>query len=121
MWRHHTGRIWLLALIALARTATAQELRSPLMDRGNSVIQENAASLMPTLRGRHLYADQGVRVGRVREVRVGQDGTTLLAIVARRRLLGGGEIGIPVSTLSQVGPVLTMRGTRDTIQAIPPL
>jgi hypothetical protein len=121
MSRHHTGRICLLALIALARTATAQELRSPLMDRGNSVIQENAASLMPTLRGRHLYADQGVRVGRVREVRVGQDGTTLLAIVARRRLLGGGEIGIPVSTLSQVGPVLTMQGTRDTIRAIPPL
>jgi hypothetical protein len=36
-------------------------------------------------------------------------------------LLGGGEIGVPVSTLSQVGPVLTMQGTRDTIRAIPPL
>lgn len=121
MGRDQSGWVRRAALIAFASSASAQELRAPLVSRADSVIQENAASLMPVLRGRYLYADRGVLVGRAREVRVSRDGTTLLAIVARRRWLGGGEAGNPVPHLSQVGHALTMRGTRDTIRALAPL
>jgi hypothetical protein len=58
---------------------------------------------------------------RVRDVRVSHDGNTLIAVVARRRWLGGGEVGIPVPLLHQRDNDLTVSGTRETIRAIPPL
>lgn len=84
-------------------------------------MQINAASLVPTLRGRRLYADHHLVVGRVQDVRVSGDGNTLIAVVARRRWLGGGEIGVPVPHLRQVDNDLTINGTRETIRAIPAL
>ncbi|MDR7038940.1 hypothetical protein J2X36_003712 [Methylobacterium sp. BE186] len=80
----------------LAGEASAQEARTPFLDRADARMQMGAASLVPTLRGRWLYADHKLVVGRVRDVQVSQDGTTLVAVVARRRWLGGREIGIPV-------------------------
>jgi hypothetical protein len=45
----------------------------------------------------------------------------LIAIVAGRRWLGGGEIGVPVPHLHQVDNDVTVHGTRQTIRAIPAL
>ncbi|WP_336487508.1 PRC-barrel domain containing protein [Methylobacterium nigriterrae] len=110
-----------MTLAGAAGAAGAQGARSPLVQRADSMMQMSAASLMPTLRGRWLYADRGLVVGRVREVRVSQDGNTLVAVVVRRRWLGGGEVGVPVPRLRQVGNDLGMSGTRETIRAMPPL
>ncbi len=112
------GRALLLTLIPAC--AAAQPVRSTLADPVDSMMQMSAASLMPTLRGRWLYADDGSLVGRVREVRVSQAGNTLVAIVARRRWLGGGEIAVPVPTLRQEGAGLMVAGTSRTIRALPP-
>jgi len=109
------------AAITFASTAGAQETRSPVMDRADSRMQINAASLVPTLRGRWFYADHRLIVGRVQDVRVSVNGNTLIAVVARRRWLGGGEIGVPVPHLRQVDNDLTVHGTRQTIRAIPAL
>jgi hypothetical protein len=105
----------------LASGVRAQEARSSLVNQADSRMQSSAASLIPTLRGRWLYADQKLAVGRVRDVRVSHDGNTLIAVVARRRWLGGGEVGIPVPLLHQRDNDLTVSGTRETIRAIPPL
>ncbi|MGH1575130.1 PRC-barrel domain containing protein [Methylobacterium sp. P31] len=91
------------------------------MDQADSRIQSSAASLIPTLRGRWLYADHKLVVGRVRDVRVARDGSTLIAVVARRRWLGGGEVGIPVPLLHQRDNDLTVSGTRRTVRAMPAL
>ncbi|WP_236960624.1 PRC-barrel domain containing protein [Methylobacterium durans] len=109
------------AIVLVADGALAQAIRSTLADRVDSTMQMSAASLMPTLRGRWLYADNGLAVGRVREIRVASNGNTLVAIVARRRWLGGGEIGVPVPSLRQVGNDLVVSGTRSTIRAMPSL
>ncbi|MDR7036013.1 hypothetical protein J2X36_000749 [Methylobacterium sp. BE186] len=98
---------------------SAQEARSPLVDQADARMQLGAASLVPTLRGRWLYADHKLVVGRVQDVRVSADGTTLIAVVARRRWLGGGEIGIPVPHLRQADNDLSVSGTRESIQQIP--
>ncbi|WP_336490374.1 PRC-barrel domain containing protein [Methylobacterium nigriterrae] len=115
--RQHV-RAWTCALVMLAGEASAQEARSPLVDRADARMQIGAASLIPTLRGRWLYADHKLVVGRVQDVRVSQDGTTLIAVVARRRWLGGGEIGIPVPLLHQLDNDLTVSGTRESIRAM---
>jgi hypothetical protein len=109
------------AVMTLTGTAGAQEAVSSLVNRADSMMQMSAASLMPTLRGRWLYADRGLVVGRVREIRVSQDGNTLVAVVTRRRWLGGGEVGVPVPRLRQVGNDLSISGTREIIRAVPPL
>lgn len=115
-------RVWITAaILARVGTAHAQEARSPVLDRADSRMQINAASLIPTLRGRWLYADHRLVVGRVQDVRVSADGNMLIAIVARRRWLGGGEISVPVPLLRQVDNDLTVTGTRATIRAIPTL
>ncbi|MDR7040600.1 hypothetical protein J2X36_005383 [Methylobacterium sp. BE186] len=119
MQRH--VRAWACALVMLAGETSAQEVRTPLLDRADARMQIGAASLVPTLRGRWLYADHKLVVGRVQDVRVSADGTTLVAVVARRRWLGGGEIGIPVPLLRQADNELTVSGTRETIEAIPTL
>lgn len=108
-------------LMTITGGAGAQERRSPLLDQADSRIQLAAASLIPTLRGRWLYADQKLVVGVVRDVRVSQDGNTLMAIVARRRWLGGGEISVPVPLLHQLDNDLTVNGTRQSIRQIPSL
>lgn len=112
------GRAFLVTLIPAC--ASAQPVRSTLADPVDSRMQMSAASLMPTLRGRGLYADDGSLVGWVRDVRVSEAGNTLVAIVARRRWLGGGEVAIPVPTLRQQGASLTVAGTTRTIRALPP-
>jgi hypothetical protein len=109
-----------LLLTLIPACAAAQPVRSTLSDPVDSVMQMSAASLMPTLRGRWLYADDGSLVGQVREVRVSEAGNTLVAIVARRRWLGGGDIAIPVPTLRQDGATLTVSGSTRTIRALPP-
>jgi hypothetical protein len=115
-------RGWACALVMLAGGASAQQdAHRPLLDRVDSRMQLGAASLVPTLRGRWLYADRKLVVGRVQDVRVSQDGTTLIAVVARRRWLGGGEIGVPVPLMRQADNDLTISGTRETIWQIPPL
>ena len=101
--------------------ALAQPARSTLADPVDSTMQMNAAALMPTLGRRWLYADDGLVVGRVRAVRVSGAGNTLVAIVGRRRWLGGGEIAVPVPDLRQVGSSLTMTGTSRSIRALPQL
>ncbi|NEU13340.1 PRC-barrel domain containing protein [Methylobacterium sp. BTF04] len=110
-----------MTALTLAGPAGAQEPRSHLLDRADSRMHGNAASLVPTLRGRWLYADHRLVVGRVQDVRVSPDGNTLIAIVARRRWLGGGEIGVPVPHLRQVDNDLTITGTRQIIRTIPAL
>ncbi|WP_336492112.1 PRC-barrel domain containing protein [Methylobacterium nigriterrae] len=112
---------WACALVMLAGEASAQEARSSLVDRADARMQIGAASLVPTLRGRWLYADHKLVVGRVQDVRVSADGNTLVAIVARRRWLGGGEIGVPVPLMHQFDNDLTVSGTRETIRAMPAL
>ncbi|GJD79249.1 PRC-barrel domain-containing protein [Methylobacterium gregans] len=107
-----------LLLTLMTACAAAQPVRSTLGDPVDSMMQMSAASLMPTLRGRWLYTDDGSLVGRVREVRVSEAGNTLVAIVARRRWLGGGEIAIPVPTLRQEGASLMVAGTTQTIRAL---
>lgn len=114
-------RVWACALLMFASGVRAQEIRSSLVNQADSRMQSSAASLIPTLRGRWLYADHKLVVGRVRDVRVSQDGNTLIAIVARRRWLGGGEVGIPVPLLHQRDTDLTVTGTRETIRAMPAL
>jgi hypothetical protein len=114
-------RTWACALLMFASQVRAQEARSSLVNQADSRMQSSAASLIPTLRGRWLYADHRLVVGRVRDVRVSQDGNTLIVVVARRRWLGGGEVGIPVPLLHQRGNDLTVSGTRATIRAIPAL
>ncbi|WP_245516373.1 PRC-barrel domain containing protein [Methylobacterium segetis] len=109
------------AAMTLSGAALGQAAPTPLVNRADSMMQMSAASLMPTLRGRWLYADEGLVVGRVREVRVSADGNTLVAVVLRRRWLGGGEVGVPVPRLRQVGNDLSMSGTRAAIRAMPPL
>ncbi|MGH1587746.1 PRC-barrel domain containing protein [Methylobacterium phyllosphaerae] len=121
MPRHLRHMLWIAPAITLVGTAAAQEARSPVMDAAASRMQINAASLVPTLRGRWLYADHRLVVGRVQDVRVSTDGHTLIAVVARRRWLGGGEIGVPVPHLRQVDNDLTVDGTRQTIRAMPAL
>ncbi|MDR7039543.1 hypothetical protein J2X36_004319 [Methylobacterium sp. BE186] len=110
---------WACALLMLTGEASAQGARTPLLDRADARMQIGAASLVPTLRGRWLYADHKLVVGRVQDVRVSADGTTLVAVVARRRWLGGGEIGMPVPLLRQADNDLTVSGTRETIRQIP--
>ncbi len=112
------GRALFLTLVPAC--AAAQPVRSTLADPVDSRMQMSAASLMPTLRGRWLYADDGSLVGRVRDVQVSEAGNTLVAIVARRRWLGGGEIAIPVPTLRQQGDSLKVAGTTRTIRALQP-
>ncbi|MEE7448751.1 hypothetical protein MRF4_13570 [Methylobacterium radiotolerans] len=121
MPRHLRHWVHITTALTLAGTAAAQEARSPVMDAADSRMQINAASLVPTLRGRWLYADHRLVVGRVQDVRVSADGHTLIAVVARRRWLGGGEIGVPVPHLRQLDNDLTVDGTRQTIRAIPAL
>ncbi|MER2269846.1 PRC-barrel domain containing protein [Methylobacterium oxalidis] len=118
--RRHVSA-WACALVMLVSGAGAQEMRSALADRADARMQIGAASLVPTLRGRWLYADHKLVVGRVQDVGVSADGTTLVAVVARRRWLGGGEIGIPVPLLRQADNDLTVSGTRETIRAMPAL
>jgi hypothetical protein len=112
-------RVWACALLVSSGGVNAQEARSPLGVLADSRMQHGAASLVPTLRGRWLYADHKLVVGRVQDVRVSADGNTLIAVVARRRWLGGGEIGIPVPHLRQADNDLTVSGTRETIRQIP--
>jgi hypothetical protein len=121
MPRHVRHWVCVTAALTLADMAGAQETRSPLVDRADSRMQSGAASLVPALRGRWLYADHRLVVGRVQDVRVSADGNTLVAVVARRRWLGGGEIGVPVPHLRQVDNDLTVSGTRKTIRAMPAL
>jgi hypothetical protein len=116
--RQHV-RAWACVLVMLAGETRAQETRSLLVDRADSRMQIGAASLVPTLRGRWLYADHKLVVGRVQDVRVSQDGNTLIAVVARRRWLGGGQIGVPVPLLRQFDNDLTVSGTRETIRLMP--
>ncbi|MHB2210752.1 PRC-barrel domain containing protein [Methylobacterium sp. CM6257] len=104
-----------------ASDVRAQEVRSSLVNQADSRMQSSAASLIPTLRGRWLYADHRLVVGRVRDVRVSRDGSTLIAVVARRRWLGGGEVGIPVPLLHQRDNDLTVKGTREIIRQFPSL
>lgn len=108
-------------LMTTAGGAAAQEGRSPVSDQADSRMQFAAASLIPTLRGRWLYADRKLVVGYVCDVRVSQDGHTLIAIVARRRWLGGGEISIPVPLLHQRDNDLIVSGTRESIRQTPSL
>jgi len=116
--QRHVGA-WACALVMLTGGASGQDARSPLLDRADARMQIGAASLIPTLRGRWLYADHKLAVGRVQDVQVSPDGTTLLAVVSRRRWLGGGEVGIPVPYLRQVDNDLTVSGTRESIRAMP--
>lgn len=106
-------------LMTFAAGAGAQEGRSPLSDQADARMQLGAASLIPTLRGRRLYADQKLVVGYVRDVRVSKDGNTLIVVVGRRRWLGGGEIAIPVPLLRQQDNDLTITATRQSIRQIP--
>lgn len=106
-----------LALFTVA--AGAQEARWSTVDHADSRMQMAAASLIPTLKGRWLHADQKLVVGRVQDVRVSPDGHTLIAVVSRRRWLGGGAIGIPVPRLSQRDNDLTVGATRDDIRHAP--
>ncbi|MBN4098387.1 PRC-barrel domain containing protein (plasmid) [Methylobacterium sp. OT2] len=115
----HPAPVLACALALLASAARAQEARSLIAIQADSNMQMAAASLIPTLRGRWLHADQKLVVGRVRDVRVSQDGHTLIAVVSRRRWLGGGEIGIPVPRLHQRDNDLTVSGTRDEIRHVP--
>lgn len=133
--RDHPDRLWkavsmrrftlvgslVAASAATAGMAVAQTERSALTDQAASTMQMGAASLVPVLKRRWLYSDHGVAVGRVRDVRVSRDGHTLLAIVARRRWLGGGEIAVPVPNLRQSGNELVVSGTPDSIRAMPAL
>jgi hypothetical protein len=106
-------------LALLANAARAQEARSLVAVETDSRMQMAAASLIPTLRGRWLHADHKLAVGRVQDVRVSPDGHTLIAVVARRRWLGGGEIGIPVPRLHQRDNDLTVSATREDIRQLP--
>lgn len=58
----------------------AEEACSPLVDRGDSRMQLGAASPVPVpvpvLRGRWLYADHKLVVGRAQDVWVSPDGAT---------------------------------------------
>ncbi|ACK84899.1 hypothetical protein [Methylorubrum extorquens] len=92
MPRHLRHLVCIPAAITLAGTANAQETRSPVMDRADSRMQINAASLVPTLRGRWPYADHRLIVGRVQDVRVSANGNALIAVVACRRWLGEGRL-----------------------------
>ncbi len=109
-----------LLLMLIPACAAAQPARSALADPVDSMMQMSAASLMATLRGCWLYADDGSLVGRVREVQVSEAGNTFVAIVARRRWLGGGDIAIPVPNLRQEGSTLMVSGTTQTIRDLPP-
>ncbi|GEP07232.1 PRC-barrel domain containing protein [Methylobacterium oxalidis] len=113
--------VWACALVVLAGEASAQDARTSLLDRADARMQLGAASLVPTLRGRWVYADHKLIVGRVQDVRVSVDSTTLIAVVTRRRWLGGGEVGIPIPLLRQADNDLTVSGTRETIRAMPNL
>ena len=115
----HPARILACTLALLATAARAQETRSLVAVETDSRMQMAAASLIPTLRGRWLHADHKLAVGRVQDVRVSPDGHTLIAVVARRRWLGGGEIGIPVPRLHQRDNDLTVSATRDDIRQLP--
>jgi len=115
----HPARIAACTLAVLVTAAHAQETRSLVSVEADSRMQMAAASLIPTLRGRWLHADHRLAVGRVRDVRVSQDGQTLIAVVARRRWLGGGEIGIPVPRLHQRDNDLTVSATREDIRHLP--
>ncbi|WP_457107786.1 PRC-barrel domain containing protein [Methylobacterium sp. P5_C11] len=107
------------ALILFAGAARAQEARPLIAMQADSHMQMAAASLIPTLRGRWLHADHKLVVGRVQDVRVSQDGHTLIGVVARRRWLGGGEIGIPVPKLHQFNNDLIVSGTGEDIRQAP--
>ena len=115
----HPTRILACTLAVSAGAARAQEARSLIAMKADSTMQMAAASLIPTLRGRWLHADHKLVVGRVQDVRVSRDGHTLIAVVARRRWLGGGEIGIPVPRLLQLDNDLTVSGTREDIRHLP--
>lgn len=103
---------WACVLVMLAGEASAQEPRSPLVDAADSRMQIGAASLVPTLRRRWLYADHKLVVGRVKDVRVSADGTMLIAVVARRRWLGG---GVSVTSVNQPvnEPRIAVKGEDD--------
>ncbi|WP_236960291.1 hypothetical protein [Methylobacterium durans] len=63
-------RAWACALVMLAGEASAQDARTPLLDRADARMRIGAASLVPTLRGRRLHADHKLVVGRVEDARV---------------------------------------------------
>ena len=118
------ARAWesFAAVLLLAGSVHAREVRSHRMDRADWAAQMTASSLHAALRGRPVHDDGGRRVGRVWDVRVAEDRMTPVAIITLRRRLGGGRTAIPVALLKQVGNDLTIHGhygARQIIQSLP--
>lgn len=110
---------FLAGTLTFGSTVSAEDVQSPLDLRADSIAQMSAAALVPALRGRRLYADDGLMVGFVSDVRVSQDGHSFVAVVSRRRWLGGGKIVVAVPLLRQQNNELTISSSRENIRAMP--
>src|SRR5689334_4885433 len=113
----------LLGVLVIGGTslAHAQAHISGLSAQADARIQAEAQVLWRILATRPAYAETGEWVGRVADVRVGPNRTSLVAIVTVRPRFGWGRIVVPASNLRQVGERVVLPGPLASIRVMPRL
>lgn len=107
-----------LTAIAVAAPVIAQAPPSPANGWDNAYYQILADSLRRAGRGKWVYSSDGHAVGRIADVRTSADGMHEIAVVNVRRLMGGGEIALPIYRLSRKGGRILAKDDRAAIRAM---
>ncbi|GJE42797.1 hypothetical protein [Methylobacterium soli] len=105
--------------LGVAHSASAQGPVPPSRSDGwdNAYYQILAESLRRMGQGQWVYSSDGHAVGRIADVRTSADGMRQLAVVRLRRLLGGGQVAIPVDRLARRNGRIVAQDDRTGILA----
>lgn len=111
-------RLVLLAALAVATPAGAQAPPSPSNGWDNAYYQILAESLRRAGKGKWVYTADGYPVGRIVDVRTAPDGLHEVAVIRVRRLMGGGEIALPIRRLVRKKSRILAADDRTAIRAM---
>lgn len=91
--------ISVVLVMASATAVLAQPSPSPLNGWDNAYYQILAESLRRAGKGNWVSTSDGYAIGRIVDVRTAPDGMHEIVVVNVRRLMGGGEIALPIDRL----------------------
>jgi len=101
-----------------ASVAVAQSPAQPSDGWDNAYYQILAESLRRAGNGKWVYASDGYAIGRIADVRTSPDGMHEIVVVQVRRLLGGGQVALPVYRLARIKGRIVSKNDRDFIRSM---
>lgn len=111
-------RLLFLAAFALATPAFAQAPPSASNGWDNAYYQIRAESLHRAGQGKWVYTADGYTIGRIADVRTAPDGQHEVAVIRVRRLMGGGEVALPIHRLTRQKGRIVAKDDRVVIRAM---